>query len=118
MKTKPAVNQCGHSIGNTQNTLNGGDDRTVEWCQANGISYSAYSPLGGLSGIDILKNLDVLAIAHAHTVSAAQVALRWLVQQNISVVTAASNPEYIREDIDVFSFVLTPAEMATLARIR
>jgi 2,5-diketo-D-gluconate reductase A len=118
MKTKPAVNQCGHSIGNTQNTLNGGDDRTVEWCQANGISYSAYSPLGGLSGIDILKNLDVLAIAHAHTVSAAQVALRWLVQQNISVVTAASNPAYIREDIDVFSFVLTPAEMATLARIR
>ena len=49
--------------------------------------------------------------------SAAQVALRWLVQQNITVVTAASNPTYISEDIDLFSFALTPAEMATLAAI-
>ena len=37
--------------------------------------------------------------------------------QNISVVTAASNSDYIREDLDVFSFKLTAAEMATLAAI-
>jgi len=39
------------------------------------------------------------------------------VQQNITVVTAAHNPQYIAEDIDVFSLVLTGAEMATLATI-
>lgn len=120
MVHKPVVNQCQHSIGahnNSQNTLNGGDDRTVKFCQANGISYSAYSPLGGLSGVDVLKNKDVTAVAKSHNVSAAQVALRWLVQQNITVVTAASNPEYISEDIDVFSFELTPSEMATLDEI-
>ena len=46
-----------------------------------------------------------------------QVALRWLVQQNITVVTAANDAEYIREDIDLYSFKLTSAEMATLAAL-
>jgi diketogulonate reductase-like aldo/keto reductase len=51
-------------------------------------------------------------------VAPAQVALKWLVQQNITVVTAADNAKYIKEDIDVFSFELTPVEMATLAAIK
>ena len=33
--------------------------------------------------------------AKVHNVSAAQVALKWIVQQNITAVTAASNPEYV-----------------------
>ena len=50
-------------------------------------------------------------------VSAAQVALKWVVQQNISAVTAAHNPAYIAEDIDLWGFELTAAEMAELAAI-
>jgi len=50
-------------------------------------------------------------------VSPAQVALKWLVQQNISAVTAAHNPAYIAEDIDLWRFELTAAEMAELAAI-
>ena len=30
----------------------GGDDGTVAFCKAHGVSYSAYSPLGGLDGIE------------------------------------------------------------------
>jgi diketogulonate reductase-like aldo/keto reductase len=37
------------------------------------------------------------------------------VQQNITVVTAATEHEYIVEDLDVFSFSLTPSEMTALA---
>ena len=59
----------------------------------------------------------VIAIGKAHGVSAAQVALRWLVQQNITVVTAADKLEYIKEDIDLFSFSLTEMEMQTLAAL-
>jgi 2,5-diketo-D-gluconate reductase A len=118
-KVKPAVNQCGHSIGahdKMHNPMYGGDDPTVRYCQDHGISYSAYSPLGGLTGTDIWKNPTVQAIAKAHGgISPAQVALRFLVQQNITVVTAAMNPAYQREDMDVFSFSLTEAEMVELA---
>ena len=55
--------------------------------------------------------------AETSCVPACQVALRWLVQQNIAVVTAADTAEYIKEDIDLFSFALTEAEMSTLAAL-
>lgn len=45
------------------------------------------------------------------------ISYRWLVQQNITVVTAATVHEYIVEDLDVFSFTLTPTEMAALAAL-
>lgn len=124
MKVKPAVNQCGHSI--AHHTANqtaksllhgypGGDDATVAYCRKQGIQYSAYSPLGGLSGLDVFENPTVKSVAAVHNVSAAQVALRWLVQRNITVVTAADREEYIAEDIALFSWGdLSPEEMATL----
>jgi diketogulonate reductase-like aldo/keto reductase len=60
----------------------------------------------------------VRTIAAAHNVSAAQVALKWLVQRNITVVTAADNPEYIAEDIDLFSWgELSAEEMSTLEAV-
>jgi diketogulonate reductase-like aldo/keto reductase len=60
----------------------------------------------------------VIKVAKAHGVSGAQVALKWIVQQNISAVTAAHNPAYIAEDIDLWSWGdLTEGEMAALAAI-
>lgn len=90
----------------------------MAFCQKNGISYSAYSPLGGLTGTDIFKDPTVIAIGKSHKRSAAQVALRWLVQQKISIVTAADTAEYCSEDMDLFDFELTAAEMATLGAIK
>lgn len=60
----------------------------------------------------------MISIAKQHRVSPAQVALRWLVQQDISIVTAADTHEYCEEDMDLFSFNLSPAEMATLAAVK
>eukprot|EP01047_Picozoa_sp_COSAG01_P120684 COSAG01_NODE_49435_length_372_cov_0.798535_1_plen_44_part_01 len=36
------------------------------FCQGNGISYSAYSPLGGLNGLDVFKDPTVIAVAKKH----------------------------------------------------
>ena len=115
----PSVNQCGYSIGNHNNKRPaiGRDDATREYCQKHGIAYEAYSPLGGLSDVDVLGNAQVQSIAKGHGVSAAQVALRWVAQQGGLVVTAAENPEYLQEDLDIFSFELSDAEMSTLAAI-
>jgi len=115
---KPAINQCGYSIGNHNNTGGrnlGRDDATRKFCQSQGIAYEAYSPLGGLSKIDILGDADVKAIAGKHKVSAAQVALRWVVQQDALIVTAATNPEYLKEDLALFEFSLTDDEMELLS---
>ena len=77
----------------------------------------ADSPLEGLAGGSVMKLPEVIAIGRAHSVTAAQVAFRWLIQQNITAVTAAHVPEYITEDLDVFSFELSANEMARLSAI-
>lgn len=64
-----------------------------------------------------MKIPEVISIGKKHSVSAAQVAFRWLIQQNITAVTAAHVPEYIAEDLDVFSFELSADEMARLSAI-
>ena len=53
LRVKPAVNQCGFSIGNHNNESYGRDFQTLQKCKEKGITYSAYSPLGGLSGVDV-----------------------------------------------------------------
>jgi len=120
--TQPAVNQCGHSVGahnETHNPQIGGDDATAAYCSKWGISYSAYSPLGGLSKLDIYKNPTVKEIASSFNppISPAQVALRWLIQQKITAVTAANNKDYLAEDMDVFSFHLSKNDMSRLTAL-
>jgi diketogulonate reductase-like aldo/keto reductase len=125
-KVKPAVNQCGFSIGMRSNetgpqgtdNLWGRNDATVATCRAAGVAYSAYSPLGGWTGASVLKNPAVLSVAATHNRSAAAVAIRWVTQQNISAVTAASKAEYAEEDAGIFDFELTSAEMQKLSAIK
>merc|ERR1711904_611570 len=107
----PAVNQCGFSIGGHNDAVHGSDLETLKHCQDLGITYSAYSPLGGLSGIDVLKDPDVMAIAAAHNKSTAEIALRWVVQQGVVAVTASDKESHDKVDLDIFSFHLTEAEM-------
>ena len=59
----------------------------------------------------------MIDIAKIHHVSPAQIALKWLIQQNISVVTAAHTNKYIAEDIDLFGFELSLKEMQMLREI-
>ena len=53
------------------------DDEAIAYGNTQGTTYEAYSPLGGLDGFNVLGDADVKAIAKAHGVSPAQVALRW-----------------------------------------
>ena len=66
----------------------------------------------------ILHIPAVKKIAQAHGVSAAQVCLRWIVQQQgHALVTASAERAYDVEDLDLFSFVLSALEMAELTAI-
>mmetsp|Transcript_16453 Transcript_16453/g.22965 ORF Transcript_16453/g.22965 Transcript_16453/m.22965 type:complete len:293 (+) Transcript_16453:64-942(+) len=104
----PAVNQCAMSIGKH-------DDASIKFSQEHNITYQAYSPLGGLSHIDVLSDPDVKAIANSYGVSPAQVALRWVAQAGAILVTAADKQAYMEEDLDIFGFELKEHEMAKLA---
>ena len=89
-------------------------------CEASGIKYSAYSPLGGWAKggtSHVLNDPTVNAVAKAHNVSAAQVALRWVVQKGVIAVTSSDKIEHIQGDLDIFTFMLNDTEMTQLANV-
>ncbi len=84
----------------------------VPFIQEKGIVVQCWYPLGGRGYTKALLNDPVIVkIAEAHHVSAAQVILRWDLQRNIVVIPGSSDPDHIRENLDLFSFSLSEEEM-------
>ncbi|HVY56303.1 MAG TPA: aldo/keto reductase [Xanthobacteraceae bacterium] len=84
-------------------------------CRQRGLIFTAYCPLarGRLTGDQVLGE-----IASAHGKTIAQIALRWLVQQDDVVpIPRSSNAARIAENLDVFDFVLNADEMARIAKL-
>ena len=84
---------------------------TVERCRENGIVIEAYSPLTKGRKLDDPILTD---IGNAHEKTAAQVLIRWGIQQGFVVLPKSVNPDRIVENHDVFDFELTEDEMARL----
>ena len=84
----------------------------VPFIQEKGIVVQCWYPLGGRGHTaELLGNETITAIAEAHQVSSAQVILRWDLQRGIIVIPGSSNPDHIRENLDLFGFELTEEEM-------
>ncbi len=85
-----------------------------------GILDQAWSPIGGITfyregdGGSTLEDATIRAIADAHGKSPAQVMLRWHVQEGRSVIPKSVKPPRIAENFDIFSFELTPDEVAQI----
>ena len=90
----------------------------VPFIQEKGIVVQCWYPLGGRGyTADLLGNETIKAIAEAHGVSPAQVILRWDLQRGIVVIPGSSNPDHIRENLDLFGFELTDDEMAKIGEL-
>jgi diketogulonate reductase-like aldo/keto reductase len=87
-------------------------DDLLSFCLDHDIVLTAYSPLG----VGSLPDDETLAwIADRHGKTAAQVAIRWLLQQPlVSPIPMSSNPEHVRANADVFDFELSDDEMRDL----
>jgi diketogulonate reductase-like aldo/keto reductase len=83
-------------------------------CRAHGMAMVAYSPIArGNAGND-----KVLAkIGAAYKKTAAQVCLRYLVQQDIVVIPRTSKIERLSENAAIFDFALSEAEMAEISAL-
>src|SRR6267142_155173 len=81
-------------------------------CARHGMAVVAYSPVAK----GRVKNDATLAeIGQAYGKSAAQVCLRWLVQQNVPAIPRTSRIERLSENIDVFDFALSDDEMRQIS---
>ncbi len=65
----------------------------------------------------MLSDPTVLSIAKAHGVNAAQVALRWTVQQGVVAVSSSDKPSHLEGDLAIFGFELSDDEMAALSKV-
>jgi diketogulonate reductase-like aldo/keto reductase len=88
-----------------------------------GIVTQAWSPIGGINfyrghGAEEVKNPlhdpVIAAIADAHGKTAAQVMIRWHLQQGRSAIPKSTKPERIRENFEVFDFELGDDELASI----
>ncbi|MCB5181122.1 aldo/keto reductase [Streptomyces antimicrobicus] len=77
-----------------------------------GIATEAWSPLG--QGGELLALPAVTAVADKHGRSAAQVVLRWHVQNGLIAIPKSVTPSRIRENLDVFGFELDADDLAAL----
>ena len=88
--------------------------KTIAASRKRGMSVTAYSPIarGRVKGDAVLGR-----IGKAHGKSAAQVCLRYLVQQQLIVIPKTSRPERLKENFEIFDFALTPAEIKDIAAL-
>ncbi len=78
-------------------------------CKRLGLAFTSYSPLG--RG-DVLKEPTVRSIAARHGKTAAQIVLRWHVQQpGVIAIPKSADPARIAENIAIFDFALTTDDM-------
>ena len=79
------------------------------------LVFIAYCPLarGRLFGDSVLAE-----IAEKRRRSIAQIALRWLLQQNVAAIPFSSKPQRIADNFNVFDFTLTDGEMKRIAALK
>jgi len=82
-----------------------------EACARHGMGLVAYSPVAKGR---IKDDATLTRIGRTHGKTAAQVCLRWLVQQNVSAIPRTSRLERLSENIDIFDFALSDEEMARI----
>lgn len=88
-----------------------------------GVVTQSWSPLGGVfinhpkdpkAVTHLLAHPGLIDLASKYQKTPAQVVLRWHIQNGLSVIPKSVHPNRIAENIDIFDFELTGADMAAL----
>ena len=108
-KVKPAVNlvECNAFFQREEER---------RYMESQNIQMQAWSPLAAGQG-RLFENETLRTLAATHNKTVAQIVLRWLVQRNIVPLVKSANPERMRENLEIFDFALTDAEMQQIAAL-
>lgn len=82
-----------------------------------GARMMAWGPLGG-QGVDgVVKSELLTGIGNHYGKTAAQVALRWLIQRGIVAIPKSTHKERMEQNFNIFDFTLTEEEMSKIAEM-
>lgn len=65
----------------------------------------------------LLRDSVINSIARIHNKTAAQVILRWHIQNGSIVFPGSSNPDHSKENFEIFGFELTPLQMERIGTL-
>ena len=86
--------------------------KVKEACARHGMALVAYSPVAKGR---VKSDTTLARIGRDHGKTAAQVCLRWLVQQNVCAIPRTSRIERLSENIEIFDFALSDEEMGRIS---
>jgi len=86
-----------------------------DFCEKHDIRIEAWAPL--MQGGKPLEDQTIKAIGETHGKTAAQVIIRWHVQEGTIVIPKSVTPARIEENINVFDFELSEDEMKQIAQL-
>lgn len=84
----------------------------LNYCRSHHIQLVSYRPFGKGKLLKEEPLFDKIGAHHKKT--GGQVILRWLTQQQIPVIPKASSEKHLKENLNIFDFTLSHAEMAQL----
>jgi diketogulonate reductase-like aldo/keto reductase len=89
-------------------------DKVIAASKKHGMAVVAYVPIarGKVPGAEALER-----IGKAHGKTAAQVSLRYLIELGLVPIPRSTKREHLKENIEVFDFKLSGAEMAELKKL-
>ena len=89
----------------------------IDLSTRHGMAIMAYSPLAlKLSASDELVRADgvTATIGRTHSRSGAEVALRYIVQRGVCVISQTTSPSHLQSNLGILGWQLTDADMAAL----
>jgi 2,5-diketo-D-gluconate reductase A len=104
----PAVNQVQYHVGMGVDPI-----KVKSTSEKYGIHLQAYSPLGNGKS-DLITGDLVTNIGDKYEKTGAQVALRWIQENGVSLTTKTTKTSHMQEDLDVFTFQLSAADKSSL----
>jgi diketogulonate reductase-like aldo/keto reductase len=111
-----ALNQVEYHVGMGSASALADDGR--QFMESVGVKFMSFSPLCGPCpaphNLELITGPLVNSIGAKHNKTGAQVALRWLVQQDIPVIPKSANLKHLQQNFDLFDFELSQAEMMQL----
>ena len=91
-----------------------GDTRAFD--EVHGIVTESWSPLS--RGRDnLMSEVAITSCAARYQRTPAQIVLRWHIELGLVPIPKSSNPTRMRENLDVFDFALTPAEVEAISAL-
>lgn len=105
-KVMPVVNQCEAHVLYQQRKM-------LEYLKPYNVELEAWSPLAeGKHGI--FQNLTLAAVGEKYGKTAAQIALKFLIQNGIIIIPKTTHRERMKENIDLFDFTLSDDDLQAI----